>query len=151
MKNFKKNFREQFIAICRNNEKYLSLHFKYKAVFWISCFCIWSFIENRNIIATVIAFNFSLVSEFVLCSIDAIKKVDDEVLKKNKIETIIFASTSIWVYPYLFILSPFAIKLAMVITLKLFIFKFLAIMLIYSFIIGMLSYLSAKYFESLLK
>lgn len=151
MKNFKKNFREQFIAICKNDEKYLNLHFKYKFVFWISCFCMWTFIENRNIIATVIAFNFSLVSEFVLCSIDAIKKVDDEVLKKNKIETIIFASTSIWAFPYLTILSPVALKLMTIINLQTIFFRLLAVILIYTFIIAMLAILSAKYFKNLLK
>lgn len=151
MKNFKKIFREQFIAICKNDEKYLNLHFKYKFVFWISCFCMWTFIENRNIIATVIAFNFSLVSEFVLCSIDAIKKVDDEVLKKNKIEAIIFASTSTWAFPYLTILSPVALKLMTIINLQTIFFRLLAVILIYTFIIAMLAILSAKYFKNLLK
>lgn len=151
MKNFKKNFREQFIAICKNDEKYLNLHFKYKFVFWISCFCMWTFIENRNIIATVIAFNFSLVSEFVLCSIEAIKKIDNDILKRNKVETIIFASTSTWAFPYLTILSPVALKLMTIINLQTIFFRLLAVILIYTFIIAMLAILSAKYFKNLLK
>ena len=151
MKNFKKNFREQFIAICKNDEKYLNLHFKYKFVFWISCFCMWTFIENRNIIATVIAFNFSLVSEFVLCSIEAIKKIDNDILKRNKVETIIFASTSTWAFPYLTILSPVALKLMTIINLQTIFFRLLAVILIYTFIIAILAILSAKYFKNLLK
>ena len=151
MKNFKKNFREQFIAICKNDEKYLNLHFKYKFVFWISCFCMWTFIENRNIIATVIAFNFSLVSEFVLCSIEAIKKIDNDILKRNKVETIIFASTSTWAFTYLTILSPVALKLMTIINLQTIFFRLLAVILIYTFIIAILAILSAKYFKNLLK
>ena len=151
MKNFKKNFREQFIAICKNDEKYLNLHFKYKFVFWISCFCMWTFIENRNIIATVIAFNFSLVSEFVLCSIEAIKKIDNDILKRNNVETIIFASTSTWAFPYMTILSPVALKLMTIINIQTIFFKLLAVILIYAFIIAILAILSAKYFKNLLK
>lgn len=151
MKNFKKNFREQFIAICRNEKRYMSLYFKFKILFWISWYFVVSFLDSKNITAAVIAYNFCFIAEFVLCSIEAIKKIDNNILKRNKVETIIFASTSTWAFPYMTILFPVALKLMTIINLQTIFFKLLAVILIYTFIIAMLAILSAKYFKNLLK